>query len=128
VKLKNTGVIFAISVGLFMIGWWTFALLSGGMPEIQTKPIDSIFHLVVEYLTGALLVLGGYGLVTQRSWGIKVYFISLGMLLYAEIQASGYYAQHGVWEAIGVFSVLILATLTVIALSMKKDIIQLRSE
>ena len=64
-------------------------LFTGNVPELQTEPIWIAFHLAGEFTTAALLIAGGCGLLTLRTWGYHVFLLALGMLLYTIIVSPG---------------------------------------
>jgi hypothetical protein len=93
-----------------MASWWTLTLVAGRMPELHETPVYAWFHLTVEYLTALILIVGAYGLQTGRTWGLKTHLVSLGMLLYAVIQAAGYYAQMGQMSMVLMFGTIFIMT------------------
>jgi hypothetical protein len=107
-KVQRIAAVCTIVIGLGMGGWWAMLLATGQMPELRTTPIQSAMHLGAEFLTALALLAGGVGLLTRRGWGLKIHLSSLGMLLYAVVQAAGYYAQHGDVAMIGMFAALAL--------------------
>jgi len=100
--------IFAILVGLGMIGQWMASYLSHQIPELATEPIRIAFHIVAEMTTAFSLIIGGVGLLSHATWGQPLYLIAIGMLFYTAIVSPGYFAQKGQWGWLGMFSVLII--------------------
>lgn len=55
-----------ICVGLFffvelsMIAMWTLFYVTGGIPEINTRPAEIGLHMIAETLTALLLIAGGW--------------------------------------------------------------------
>jgi hypothetical protein len=103
--------VFAIVVGAGMIGMWTFLYVSRQIPELETEPLRIGFHIAAEMATGIALIIGGLGLLTDRTWGEPVALVSLGMLLYTVIISPGYYAQKGVWSFVGMFAIIFVLAL-----------------
>jgi len=101
---------YVLMIGLFIMGWWTFSLLKKQVPELTTEPIRISFHLVAEFVTAIILVVGGIALLTDMAWGIKVTLISLGMFLYTIIVSPGYFAQIRQWPMVGIFIVILVLT------------------
>jgi hypothetical protein len=101
---------YVLMIGLFIMGWWTFSLLKKQVPELTTEPIRISFHLVAEFVTAIILVVGGIALLTDMAWGIKVTLISLGMLLYTVIVSPGYFVQSRQWPMVGIFIVILVLT------------------
>lgn len=86
---------YGIFTGLMMLALWTMLLSTGQMPELQTAPIETGFHLVNETTTALLLIVAGIAVLRNRPWGPPLYRFAAGMLLYASITAGGYYGQAG---------------------------------
>jgi len=53
--------IFAIGVGIGMIGQWIMFYIKDQIPELETEPLRIKFHLGAELITAAALILGGSG-------------------------------------------------------------------
>ncbi len=100
--------IYAIVVGLAMLGLWLMLYLKKQIPELQTEPYRIGFHLAGEALTALLLVIGGVSLLLGIPWGVWIYLIALGMLFYTAIVSPGYYAQKGEWTMVIMFAVILL--------------------
>lgn len=112
--------IFAIVVGLMMIGQWTFTIAGNRVPGLEAEPtvgrgaMEMQFHWAAEFLTAIALIAGGAGLLVRWTRGAALFFIAIGMLLYAVVNSAGYFAQQGEWRMVGVFAViLVLASIGV---------------
>lgn len=70
-----------------------------------------LFHWAAEFITALALLAGGVGLLLGWTWGVGVYLISMGMLLYAVVNSSGYFAQKREWPMVGMFAVLLILAL-----------------
>lgn len=90
--------IYAVIVGLAMIGQWSFLYLSKQIPELETEPIQIRFHVAREVIAAVCLILGGLGLLSGAGWGRQLYPVAMGMLFYPVIVSPGYFAQQGDWE------------------------------
>ncbi len=108
--------VYAVVVGLGMIGQWAYSLATKQVPELATEPFRIRFHLAAEFVTAIALIVGGLGLLTERSWGQDVYLIAMGMLLYTVIVSPGYFAQKGEWPMVGVFAVVLILALVSLGL------------
>ena len=116
-RVQRTTAVWAMVIGLGMGGWRAVLLATGQMPELHVTPVQASMHVGAEFLTALALLAGGAGLLARREWGLRIHLSSLGMLLYAVIQAAGYYAQHGDVAMIGMFAVLALLALGGIAIA-----------
>jgi hypothetical protein len=110
--------VFAIIVGLGMIGQWTALFISGQIPELETEPYRISFHLAGEGLTAVLLILSGLGLFLSWPWAQPLYLVAGGMLLYTAIVSPGYFVQQGQPSWLGIFlAIVILAVYSLIAVA-----------
>jgi len=105
--------VYAILVGLSMIGMWAYLLLTDQVPASE-KPWAITFHLIAEFSTAVLLIVSGAGLWLNSEWAKRLSLISLGMLLYSVVASPGYYAQKNNLPMVVMFVVFII--LTVIAI------------
>lgn len=106
----NFPALYAIVVGLLIFGQWAFFLITRQVPELKTERVRVLFHIADEFLTAVLLIVSGVGLLLQLSWAMSVYLIAMGMLLYAIIVSTGYFAQKRVWPIVAMFAALLLLT------------------
>jgi hypothetical protein len=108
--------LYAIVVGLLIFAQWAFFLITRQVPELKTERMRVLFHLAAEFLTATALIASGVGLLMQQSWAAAIYPVAMGMLLYAIIVSSGYFAQKRVWPIVGMFAaLLILAAISLLA-------------
>lgn len=99
--------IFAVVVGLGMIGQWSFSYFSKQIPELEDEPIRIGFHIAAEMATALSLIVSGIAVAAGVAWAGSAYLVSIGMLFYTAIVSPGYFAQKGDWKWLGVFAVLI---------------------
>ena len=110
------GAYFAIIVGLGMIGFLIYSLVKQEVPELYSEPIIMAFHLLAELVTGITLIIGGIVLLMGLRWGLAVYLLAAGALLYSATNSAGYFIQQRKWPLAIVFAViLILALISVLA-------------
>jgi hypothetical protein len=108
--------IFALVVGVGIIGQWLFFLATDQVPELTTEPLRIRFHLAAEFATAIALLGGGIALLTGQAWGRWFYLLAAGMLLYTLIVSPGYFAERGQWAFVGMFTVTLVLALVSIAL------------
>lgn len=107
--------LFAIIVGIGMIGLWIMLLLTKQVAELETEPLRIRFHIAAEFATAIALVVAGVGLLTGQSWSQWLYLVAAGMLLYTVIVSPGYYAEKGEWPFVGMFAVIFILALVSLA-------------
>lgn len=100
--------VFAIVIGVGMIGQWTASYLTKQIPELTTEPIRIRFHLAGEMLTAVMLIVSGVNLLMGAAWGPVLFLIAIGMLLYTAIVSPGYFAQQGKWGWVVFFGVMVV--------------------
>jgi hypothetical protein len=103
--------LYAILVGVGMIGQWTVSLLSRRVPELGTEPYRIAFHLAGEGLTAIALIAAGVALLGAAPWAVQAYLLATGMLLYTAIVSPGYFAQRREWPMVVVFAAIIVLAL-----------------
>ena len=107
--------VFAILVGVGMIGQWTASFIGKQIPELKTEPIRIGFHLAAELTTALCLIIGGVSLLTEQTWSVPLYLVASGMLFYTAIVSPGYFAQKGQWGWLVMFGSIII--LNIVSLS-----------
>lgn len=103
--------IFAIVVGIGMIGMWAASYFTKQIPELESEPVRIKFHLAAEFITALSLIAAGIGLLARQGWAVFAYLIATGMLLYTVIASPGYFAQKGQWGYVIMFGVILLLAL-----------------
>lgn len=112
--------IFAIVVGTLMILMWTFFIVSGHVPEYQTRPAEIVLHLVAEFATAILLIVAGSFALNRAAFAGRMLLIALGMLIYTLLVSPGYYIQKAEYAFVGMFgALLVLALLAVVLQSIR---------
>jgi hypothetical protein len=121
--------VFAIIVGLGMIGIWALLLITGQDPQLQhemeTIPVSISMAIVSDFLTAGMLLAAGIGLIKDCKWAVKVFLLSMGLLFYSVVNAAGYYGQRGDLPFVVMFAIIFVLALvfTVIALKTKDWVI-----
>ena len=99
--------VYAIVVGVAMIAQWTLDIIRHRFLSPKDDPVsgrglfDMLFHWTA-----------GIGLVLESTWGLTVYLIAMGMLIYTAINSPGFFAQQRKWSMVGMFAVILILTLT----------------
>jgi hypothetical protein len=108
--------------GIAMIGMWSMFLLTGQVPELQTKPWNIAMHLAAEFTTAVLLLIAGLALLRSVRWARRTALFALGMLVYTVIQSPGYYLDPVQPVFVVMFAVLgVLAVLIALRLARMPD-------
>ena len=111
VSIKKIISIYCVLTGIAIFVFWAILLISNQVPELTLR--NTYFHLIAEFLTSILLIISGIGL-WFNNWVRKLVPISLGMLLYANINVMGQYIDQE--NYLMVATIIITIIITVIAI------------
>lgn len=109
--------VFALIIGLGILGQWGASAVRGQIPELKTEPARIAFHLAAEFTTALGLILAGAGLLFGWGWARDLFLVASGMLVYTSIVSPGYFVQMGqkIWLLIfGLILALNMWTLSVV--------------
>jgi hypothetical protein len=101
---KVFSAVFAVVVGIGMIGQWVIFPATGLMPELETNLLRIRFHLVAEFATAIAMLVSGIALLTDRA------------LLYTMIVSPDYLAKKSHWASFGILAVMLIMVLINIVL------------
>lgn len=87
---RKIAAVYSIVIGISVLGMWSMIILTGGTTE---GPVEISFHLVSEFLMAILLLISGIWLLRGKTYGMELFLISNGMLIYSVLNAAGYYGQ-----------------------------------
>ncbi len=119
----RTAAAFSALMAILLVGTWVALLVTGGVPELATRPASTYSLLVAEFTTAALLLTGAAGVARRRSWAGRVLLVALGMLLYTTLNTVGVSAEQGLAPA-AVFMALVAAgSLTLVLRSLREPAI-----
>ncbi|HLO27798.1 MAG TPA: hypothetical protein VK249_01605 [Anaerolineales bacterium] len=104
--MKKAASIFSLFCGISMFAVWGILLVTGQVVELQTEPFGTAFLLGAEFLTAISLLIAGFGLLTDRNWGLRADLAALGMLLYCTVFSIGVFGQQGNIPATNFFAVI----------------------
>ncbi len=107
-KIKKIASAYSIFIGLSIFGMWIMFWILGEIPELETEPIRIGMHLTAEFVTAVLLIVGGVALLKSWKYGIDLFQISMGMLIYTLIQSPGYFAEQGEFVFVMMFAMFLL--------------------
>ena len=107
--------IYAIIIGIGIIGLWTMLVLKKQVPELKSEPVAIKYHITAEIIMGILSLISGIFLLIGLSWAPYFFILAMGLVVYAVINSSGYYGQRKQWLFVIMFGIiLIISTILVI--------------
>jgi hypothetical protein len=110
--------IYAIIIGVGIIGLWLMLYLTNQIPELKTEPVAIKFHVTAEMTMGVLSLLSGIFLLVGLSWAPYFFILAMGLVIYAVINSAGYYGQRKQWLFVIMFGVILVASITLIILNL----------
>lgn len=119
-KKSKFAAVFALVVGVGMIGLWAMLIITGQVEEFETIPYEIALHLAGEFLTAIILIIASLLTLIKESKGNILLNIAFGSLLYTVIVSSGYYLQRNELPMVIMFSVIFILTIISLILLNKK--------
>lgn len=110
--------IYAIIIGLGIIGLWLMLILTKQVPELKSEPIAIKFHITAEITMGTLSILSGIFLLIGVSWANYFFSFAIGLVIYAVINSAGYYAQRNQWLFVIMFAIILIASVLLVILNL----------
>jgi len=108
--------VYAIVIGIGIIGLWVMLLLTNQVPELRTTPIAIKFHITAELIMGILALFSGIILLMGLSWAPFLFILAMGLVIYAVINSAGYYAQKKQWVFVILFGIILITSLSLVIL------------
>jgi hypothetical protein len=114
----------AITIGSGMIIFWALSLRQGQVagPEagaaIGRGRREMAFHWAAETGTSLTLIAGGAGLLLAATWGLTVFLVASGMLVYTAVNSAGYFAEKGEPKMVTMFALILALALAALVLSL----------
>ena len=108
--------VYAISAGSITALIWIFILFKKlGSRFIENKS-ERIFHITAEFLMSIIAIIAGIALLLNEIWGIYLFYLAMGLVLYASVNAIGIYREKYKTLVI-VLALTAVITVTLTALS-----------
>ena len=102
--------------GLSMLIVWPMLIITNQAPEINTNFLYMCFHLTSEFLTAILCLITGIGLLINKTFANKYYFLSSGFFIGAGYLAIGYYIFSNLSS--GITMLIVLGGINIIGLTL----------
>ena len=110
--------IYAIVIGIGIIGLWTMLYRTKQIPELTSEPVAIKFHLAAEITMGILSLISGIFLLIGLSWAPYFFILAMGLVIYAVINSAGYYGQRKQWSFVIMFGIILVASVSLVLLNM----------
>jgi hypothetical protein len=109
--------IYAIVMGIGIIGLWIMLVRANQVPELKTEPVAIKFHITAEIIMGILLLLSGIFLLIGLSWAPNFFVLAIGLVIYAVINSAGYYGQRKQWSFVIMFGIILIISVSLVILN-----------
>ena len=103
--------IYGITAGILILIQWLFFLLTAQVPELESAPLEIVFHLAAEFMTSVVMIAAGTAVLQRKPWAARVYYLASGMFIYTVINSAGYFMQLGKWLPVLMFAVLLFLSI-----------------
>ncbi len=110
--------IYAIILGIGILGLWAMLLLTKQIPELETEPVAIGFHITAETIMGVISLLSGIFLLINLTWAIYPFIVAMGLVIYSVINSAGYYGQKKEWGFVIMFGTLLMFSITLVVLNL----------
>ena len=97
-------------IGVGIIGLWMMLLRTKQVPELETEPVAIKFHITAEMTMGILSLMSGIFLLIGLSLSTYFFILAQGLVIYAVINAAGYYGQRKQWPFVIMFGIILIAS------------------
>ncbi len=109
--------IYAILIGIGILGLWTMLLLTNQVPELETEPVAIALHITAEIIMGILSLISGIFLLIGLSWAPYFFILAMGLVIYAVINSAGYYGQKKQWAFVIMFGIILITSVSLVILN-----------
>lgn len=110
--------IFTICAGLITAFLWIIVIIKKIEAKFIEKPTERLFHILAEFIMSIIAIVAGIGLFLKQSWAIPLFYISMGLILYALINAIGIYKEKKFKLLVLILIFSAVLTLVLIGLSL----------
>lgn len=98
--------IYAITVGISLNLFWIAIFVLKSSHKLIENTKERLFHIIAEFLMSSLALIAGIAIFYEQDWGTYFFFIAMGALTYACINAVGIYSKKDLWLLVGTLSLV----------------------
>ncbi len=85
--------VFVISAGAITALLWIIVVAKKLDYKFVEKKYERIFHIIAEFVMSITAIIAGIALLLAQSWGIPLFYLAMGLILYALVNAIGIYKE-----------------------------------
>jgi len=85
--------VFTLSAGTMTFVLWVIVILKKQGHKFIEKSFERLFHIIAEFMMSIVAIVSGIGLLLRQIWALPVFFLAMGLILYAIVNAIGIYGE-----------------------------------
>ena len=116
-KVKLILAFYSIGVGVGIILMWIIFFFTRFIEQLQMDPASLFSHVTAELFAGLLSIIGGVSLLLSSKRALIWYYLGLGAVLYAIINAIGYYYSINILWLFVILAIALVFQVGVLAVS-----------
>ncbi|MCG3221869.1 MAG: hypothetical protein H7641_10860 [Candidatus Heimdallarchaeota archaeon] len=109
---------FVIGAGTLAMILWIVVLSTKMGHKFREKPFERLFLVIAEFVMSIIAIISGIALLLQQTWGLPLFFLATGLILYALINAIGIYGEKKYGLLVIVLVISTIITMILIAISL----------
>ncbi|MFW9851431.1 MAG: hypothetical protein ACFFDS_00635 [Candidatus Thorarchaeota archaeon] len=110
--------IYSLTVGISLIGFWAVFYLRKELNIFIENSLERFFHILAEIIISILALISGIAILANQSWGLFIYILTMGFLIYASINAIGIYGKKKIWWLVILLAVVALMSTALVIVNM----------
>lgn len=115
-EIDNYAALYSILAAIALAMYWVALYNNVEHTQLLSTPLKKFLRLGRDVLTIFLLIIGGVGVIVALSWGLLVYFISMGLLIFSLCDFTIYHQRNKELAPFGFFLILTIVAVTITVL------------
>lgn len=109
--------VFVISAGMITLILWIVVLIKRLEYKFIERSFERLFHIIAEFVMSIIAIISGIALLLQQAWGLHLFFLAMGLILYALVNAIGIYGEKKYKLLVIILVISSIITLILIAIT-----------
>ena len=107
--------IYSILLGVSLVIFWIIAFYKRETKKYIEIKLERYFHIIAEFVMSILAFISGIAILFDQRWGIILFLLTMGFMIYATINAVGIYAHKKFWLLVTtLIGIAIISTILII--------------
>ena len=109
--------IFTISAGTITALLWIIVIVKRIDHKFVENPTERLFHIIAEFLMSIVAIIAGIALLLELTWAIPMFYLAMGLIIYAAVNAVGIYKEkNNLLALVLIGTAVITLALTIISI------------